>query len=72
MSDINAQKDKDDLFDLHRETTKNIMKVAFKEAAKEWLDDLFATFGRWSLFSIGGAAVVGLGYFLLWTNGWRK
>jgi hypothetical protein len=57
---------------LQTKTTRNFLKDAFKEAVKEWLDDMFAAFGRWSLMGIGAAAVAGLGYFLLTVNGWHK
>lgn len=57
---------------MQRETYKDALKAAFKEAAKEWLDEMFAAFGRWSMMGISAALVAGLGYFLLWVNGWHK
>lgn len=29
------------------------LKEAFKEALKEWMDEKFATFGKWTLTSLG-------------------
>lgn len=46
-------------------------KAALKEALKEWLDDRFATFGKWSLGSIAAAALGLLAYLLLSMNGWH-
>lgn len=48
------------------------MKTAVKEALREWLDEKYALFGKWSLhglMALGLAAVVVL---ILWSNGWRK
>jgi hypothetical protein len=47
-------------------------KAALKEALKEWLDEKFAVFGKWSMGTIGAAAVFALGYFILSTNGWHR
>jgi hypothetical protein len=45
-------------------------KAALKEALKEWMDDKFATFGKWSFAAIGIALVSMIVYFLLLSNGW--
>lgn len=47
-------------------------KDALKEALKEWLDEKFATFGKWSLGAIGAAALGALAWFILTANGWHK
>lgn len=54
------------------EEEKELLKLAFREAAKEWLDSIMAAFGKWSLMTIAGGLVVALGYFLLTLNGWHK
>lgn len=51
---------------------KLLLKEAFKEAAKEWLDDQFALFGKWSLAAVGSVALAALGYFILWAGGFHK
>lgn len=51
---------------------KRAMKEAIKEAAREWLNEQFATFGRWALTSILAAAFVGAVYLALIGAGWRK
>lgn len=46
-------------------------KEALKEALKEWLDEQFATFGRWSFRALAVAAIGALVYFILQMNGWH-
>ncbi len=53
---------------MDEEETKN----ALKQALKEWLDEQFATFGRWSFYGILAAALGVLVYFILSVNGWHK
>jgi hypothetical protein len=47
-------------------------KEALKAALKEWLDEKFATFGRWSLTAISAASLTALAWFILTANGWHK
>lgn len=47
-------------------------KLALKEALKEWLDDKFAAFGKYSFTAMASAAFVALIYFILTSNGWHK
>lgn len=47
-------------------------KEALKEALKEWLDEKFASFGKWTLMGISAAALGILAYFILISNGWHK
>lgn len=55
-----------------RDEQKAILKEAFREAAKEWLTEQFAAFGRWSFYGLLSAGIVGILYFMLWVNGWHK
>lgn len=48
------------------------MKKAFKDALKEWLDEKFTEFGKWSLGGIAAMALAGLVYFILKMNGWHQ
>lgn len=58
MSDLNPQDE--------------AVKRALKEGLKEWLDEMFATFGRWSLLGLGAAALAGVVYVALVGQGWHK
>lgn len=49
---------------------KNEFKKILKEAMKEWLNDAFATFGRWSASAFAAAVFIALVYFVLKINGW--
>lgn len=53
-----------------RNEDKELLKEAFKEAAREWLDDVYRAFGKWSLRAAGAALIVALLYFILTMNGW--
>lgn len=46
------------------------IKDGQKEALKQFLDDKFAAFGRWSAAGLATALLVALTYFLLQLNGW--
>jgi hypothetical protein len=57
---------------MNKQEEKEVMKAAFREAAREYLDEAVTTFGWWSLRAIGGVVVIGLTYFLLTMLGWHK
>lgn len=48
------------------------MKDATKQAIKEWLDEKFAQFGKWSMGTVAALFLVALIYLILWANGWHK
>lgn len=48
------------------------IKRITKEALKEWLDDKFQQFGKWTLGGIIAAGLFALVYFILSLNGWHK
>lgn len=52
--------------------TKEEAKEAFKEAIKEWMDEQFLTFGRWTVHALTAAGVAAMTYFILKMNGWVK
>ena len=47
------------------------MKDAFKEALKEWLDEKYATVGKWSMRGIASMILVALTYIALQLAGWK-
>lgn len=49
--------------------SKDEMKAVFKEALKEWMDDKFTDFGKWSAASVAVAALGALIYFIFWVEG---
>lgn len=46
------------------------MKQAMKEALKEWLDEKFSEFGKWSAIGIACMTLVVMTYFALKFAGW--
>lgn len=52
-------------------TEQEGVKLALKEALKEWLDEKYAEIGKWTLHGLLAAGVVALAYFILTTNGWH-
>lgn len=51
--------------------TPDQLKEIIKEALKEWLDEKFSTFGRWSFYTVGGIVLAALFYFVMVINGWK-
>lgn len=47
-------------------------KEVVKEALREWLDEKYAEFGKWTLHGLIAAALVGLVYFIVWTEYLKK
>lgn len=54
------------------EEQRDLIKSAAKDAIKEWLDDQFAKFGKWSMAALASAALAGLVYFILNVSGWHR
>ena len=50
--------------------TPEEQKEVLKEALKEWMDEKFATFGKWSMGSIAAIFLAIIVYFWLTTHGW--
>lgn len=48
------------------------MKRVIKEAIREWLDEQFSKFGRWSFYGLLALATTVILYMSLTTNGWHK
>jgi hypothetical protein len=51
---------------------KDETKQAMKEAMREWMDDKFQEFGRWSFYSLLAAVFGAMVYFILTASGWHK
>lgn len=54
------------------ETRRYEQKEIVKEALKEWLDDKWAAFGKWTAKGIATMAFSALAYWYLSTHGWHR
>lgn len=52
--------------------TKDETKAAMKEAIKEWLDERFIMFGKWSLITFATCIFAAFIYFVAWMSGWHS
>lgn len=52
--------------------TPEEQKDVVKQALKEWLNEQFAAFGRWSMFGILAMAFSAIVYVWLLDHGWHK
>lgn len=48
------------------------LKEVLKEALKEWLDDKFTIFGKWSLGTLSALGLAAIVIFILNMNGWHQ
>lgn len=51
---------------------KEEMKAAVREALKEWLDEKFIAFGKWSLHGLLAMCLAGGVYLAMIASGWHK
>lgn len=54
------------------EPTDEQIKQAAKEAIKEFLDDKFVVFGKWSMGALAALFLAAIVYFILAANGWHR
>jgi hypothetical protein len=47
------------------------IKDALKEGLREWLDDQFAEFGKWTMRAAMAAALAGVVWLALISSGWK-
>lgn len=52
--------------------TPDEIKAALKEGIKEWMDERFMIFGKWSMTALTSIIFVALIYFVLRMNGYVK
>ena len=55
----------------HTKERKEFIKEAMREVMKEWLDDKFRQFGKWSLAGLGAVLTIAIIYFMLNLSGWH-
>lgn len=48
----------------HREEEKQVVK----DALKEWLDDKFLSFGKWSAAAVAASFLAAVVYFIFWVE----
>jgi hypothetical protein len=51
---------------------KEELKRITKEALKEWMDEKFLSFGKWSFGLFSAAVFMAVVYFVLKINGWTN
>lgn len=57
---------------VQHDMTPEEVKSALKEGLKEWLDEKFADFGKWSAMGILAGALGVLAWLIMSMNGWHK
>lgn len=55
-----------------KDDEQRAIKDAAKQAIREFLDEKFSTFGKWSFGAIAALALAALTYFILSTHGGHK
>ena len=55
-----------------RDEEKEAVKEAMCEALREWLDEKYAAFGKWSFNGLLAMALGGIVYMFLLSQGWNK
>jgi len=51
---------------------KQDVKEALKEAIREWLDEKYSAFGKWTFHGLAAMALCGVVYVAMISNGWHK
>lgn len=55
-----------------REGEKDLMKEAIKEGLREWLDEKYAAFGRWTFRGLMALTFSALVWLIALSQGWHK
>jgi len=59
-------------FIARRQSDKNLFKEAVRESVREWLDDQFKAFGRWTAVGIAAAVFAALVKFIVISEVWPR
>lgn len=62
----------DDDHDRRRKEDKALIKEAVKETLREWLDEKYVVFGKWSFRGILAMLLAAIAYFISTQNGWYR
>ena len=54
-----------------RDLDKTILKEAMKESLREWLDEKYIEFGKWSMHGLLALALGAMVYLIIWSQ-WHK
>lgn len=57
---------------LRQTDNKEVLKQAVKEAAKEWLDEQFKAFGKWTAAGLSAVAFYAVVKFFVISGYWPK
>ena len=55
-----------------REEEREAIKLALQEALREWLEEKYAAFGKWSIHGLMAAGLVALVWLILISSGWHR
>lgn len=55
-----------------RDEEREEIKAALQEALREWLEEKYAAFGKWSIHGLLAAGLVGLVWLILTSSGWHR
>ena len=54
----------------HHDATRDERKALIKEALREWLDEKYSTFGKWTAHGFGAVVIAAAAYLIAWKSGW--
>ena len=57
---------------MKKKSKEQLTKEALKEGLNEWLDNQFATFGKWTLAALASLTLSGIIWILIHLNGFSR
>ncbi|UOF83103.1 fmrfamide related peptide family [Caudoviricetes sp.] len=57
---------------MKKDDDKEVIKSALKDGIKEWMDEKFMRFGKWTVGALAAAIFSAMIYFMLLSQGWYK